>query len=1024
MTTIETFEHIIRRQKPAQLVPFLLQLPKNEVVAVRKKTRQLQRELEQFRDLGGGSWGRTSTPEQLLMLLLAGLRTYSRKEALSASFRIWELQPKDMPYFWAVLEHTRPDWLADFYALRADRNSWDRPSYALLRELENRQLLAHQPRLFAHALPGLVSELGTELSRLTPVPANATAAMAARLAADPVLLARDLPLLFDYDTFVDGQQGHVQPPMTQKDQLNALGQYAWQHWETRHPRQIVTWLDVLLELERTGHLQRADLLSRCLLALRRDFRRPLLTWFKNLFLGLQPTLAERLARQADLVDLLAHPLPLVVNFALDQLKDLWAHSDFASAPPLLYAESLLTRHDVKTGIRTLFGGLEKLLKREAGVAPTLAALASTALAHADAAVQERAAKLLKTLLSAPKPLLTAAEAADTIAGLCLYADLLAPAARALLLPYLPLEDDDSSFSDAVSYVPQTGFVADISAATAIAPVRDWHELLFLTGQLVQQRQPAEVERWLDGLLRLRGQFPADYARQLHPYLVQALPWVLQGKLEDETRAALLTFSFGNHNGQQELLLALLMSWYLGFPHLKVPQVSLSSAQYHHPDPLLRVEQQRLAAVEEALWAFAAPLPLLSTPTHSPHWVAPSVLVQKLLDYEAAGQEPNSADLCLALARTALSAPDDAATARNLLPRFRNADLRQLLTSFLGPPTPEVALPTTLPKPPQRRFSGRLAQLIPFLRNTAAPAASPDCTATLPWLWAVAARTRQPHAPLPALQHCATYPGVDMPWQPTWKIQQNSHTYKQTWNKEKPVVTEYWQELVVEVPTPQHKLPSGLLLYSLHASVAARNNYSLWATATDLPFLLTLLPNHPEPLYWHLIRIGCRTADKDTSSQDALRVVLHSLLQPGPAFTEAATLLLALSLTHAAPNCRAVALEVLLAAVDNGRLVPGALGTVLGQLLDTGFAPVQRLTDALAQARAISALVDDALRQLLDSLLPLLPAAPLRNTRKLIEAYADLQGRTRQAVPEAVQQNLRAWSSSATLKKATAGLLSA
>jgi hypothetical protein len=120
----------------------------------------------------------------------------------------------------------------------------------------------------------------------------------------------------------------------------------------------------------------------------------------------------------------------------------------------------------------------------------------------------------------------------------------------------------------------------------------------------------------------------------------------------------------------------------------------------------------------------------------------------------------------------------------------------------------------------------------------------------------------------------------------------------------------------------------------------------------------------------------------------------------------------------------VALEVLLAAVGNGRLVPGALGTVLGQLMTTGFAPVQRLTDALVQARAISALTDDALRQLLDSLLPLLPAAPLRNTRKLIEAYADLQGRTRQAVPEAVQQNLRAWSSSATLKKATTSLLSA
>ncbi|WBA41845.1 DUF6493 family protein [Hymenobacter canadensis] len=1000
MNTIETFERIARRGKLQDMVDFLLPLGKQDLLAVRQKTKVLYREMNNW-NLGNGRLPFERAP----LLFLAGVASYSRKEAATRAFDLpWNFhnsharqEPGQWELLVQILLHARPVWLTE-WLLRVTRSSpWQVIGYTRLRELAEAGLVEYDAWLFAQSLAQHLLAFSHDSRSQTQ---DLTPEIIYSLQADSTLLERDLPLLFDFDTMVD-----------------SAAIYRQQEAQT-------TWTTLMMRLADAGHLQRADLLSRSLMALRRDFRRPLLTWFKNLYLGLQPTLAERLDRQADLVDLLAHPLPLVVNFALDQLKDLWAHPGFAPAPPLLYAESLLTRHDIKTGIRALFGGLEKLLKREAGVAPTLAALASTALAHADATVQERAAKLLKTLLSATRPLLTAAEAADTIAGLCLYADLLAPAARTLLLPYLPLEDDDPSFSDAVSYVPQTGFVPDISAATAITPVRDWHELLFLTGQLVQQRQPAEVERWLDGLLRLRGQFPADYARQLHPYLVQALPWVLQGKSEEETRAGLLSFSFGNHNGQQELLLALLMSWYLGFPHLKVQQVPLSPAQYHHPDPLLRVEQQRLGAVEEALWAFAAPLPLLSTPTHAPHWVAPSVLVQKLLEYEAAGQEPNSADLCLALARTALASPDDAATARTLLPRFRNADLRQLLTSFLGPTTSEVALPATLPKPPQRRFSGRLAQLIPFLRNTAAPAASPDCTGALPWLWAVAARTRQPHATLPALQHCASYPGVDTPWHPTWKVQQNSHTYKQTWNKEKPEVTEYWQELVVDAPMPQHKLPSGLLLYSLHASVAARNNYSLWATATDLPFLLTLLPNHPEPLYWHLIRIGCRTAGKDTSSQDALRVVLHSLLLPGPAFTEAATLLLALSLTHAAPNCRAVALEVLLAATENSRLVPGALGTVLGQLLATGFAPVQRLTDALAQARAISALVDDAQRQLLDSLLPLLPAAPLRNTRKLIEAYADLQGRTRQAVPEAVQQNLRAWSSSTILKKATAGLLSA
>lgn len=1000
MNTIESFERIARRGKLQAMVDFLLPLGKPELLAVRQKTKELYCEMNNW------NLGNSRFPfDRASLLFLAGVASYSRKEAATRAFDLpWSFQndhsrqePGQWELLMQVLQHAQPVWLTE-WLLRVTRSSpWQVIGYTRLRELADAGLVEYDAWLFAQSLAQHLRTFNHDSRNQTQ---DLTPDVICFLQADATLLERDLPLLFDFDTMVD-----------------STAIYRQQEVQT-------TWSTLMIRLTESGYLKRADLLGRSLLATRRDFRRPLLTWFKNLFLGLNPTLAERLAHQTDLVDLLAHPLPLVVNFALDQLKDLWAHPDFAAAPLLLYAESLLTRHDIKTGIRSLFGGLEKLLKRDAAVAPTLAALASTALAHADAAIQERGAKLLKTLLSSPKPLLTATEAADTIAGLCLYADLLAPAARLLLTPYLPLEDDNSSSSAAVSYVPQNGFVPDISAATAIASVRDWHELLFLTGQVVQQRQPADVERWLDGLLRLRGAFPADYARQLHPYLVQALPWVLQNKSEEETRTALLSFSFGNHNGQQELLLALLMSWYLGFPHLKVPQVSLRPAQYHHPDPLLRVEQQRLAAVEEALWAFAAPLPLLSTPTHAPHWVAPSALVQKLLDYEAAGQEPNSADLCLALARTAVAAPDDVATARHLLPLFHSPDLRQLLTSFLGPPAAEVAWPTTLPKPPQRRFSGRLAQLIPFLRSTTPPASSPNCTAELPWLWAVAARTRQPHAPLPALQHYAQHPGVDVPWQPTWKIEQNSHTYKQLWNKAKPEVTECWQELVLDTAEPKQPLPSGLLLYSLHASVAAHNHYSLWATAADLPFLLTLLPNHPEPLYWHLIRIGCRTAGKDPSSQDAVRVVLHSLLQPGATYTEAATLLLALGLTHAAPGCRAVALEVLLAAIEAGRLAPVALGIVLGQLLAAEFVPVQRLTDGLAQARAINALVDDALRQLLDSLLPLLPAAPLRNTRKLIEAYADVQGRSRQTVPEPVQQKLRAWSNSAILKKATATLLSA
>jgi hypothetical protein len=184
----------------------------------------------------------------------------------------------------------------------------------------------------------------------------------------------------------------------------------------------------------------------------------------------------------------------------------------------------------------------------------------------------------------------------------------------------------------------------------------------------------------------------------------------------------------------------------------------------------------------------------------------------------------------------------------------------------------------------------------------------------------------------------------------------------------------------------------------------------------------MLPNNPAPLHWHLLRTACRTDDQGSEGRDLLQHALNSMLGPGPRFNEITSALLAVGLTHQAPVCRGVALEVLLSAVENGCLLPAPLGAALGKLLAAEFVPVQRLADNLAQARAISPTTDDALRQMLNELLPLLPVAPLRNTRKLIEAYADLQGRTRQTVPTAVQTRLREWSQSATLKKAVGSLV--
>jgi hypothetical protein len=999
-SVVETFDQLVRHRPLPELIDFLLHLDKPGQVAVRLQTKALYKETN--------DWRNSSSEAQKLRnrttaLFLAGLATYSKQEAMGRNFELpWGIDldnAKDnrgyKEHFMAVVHHARPTWLTDWLLRLTRTSSWGL-SYSLVRELEAAGLVTHDPWLAAQLL-------GNRLNRYTIADKERGQSRAThvltQLQADATLLARDLPLLFDYDTPADSAAIYLD--------------------KNREP---ITWLTLLPQLVASGHLERADLLTRCLLALRRDFRRPLLTWFKNLFLSFNPTPAERLARQSELTELLAHPLPLVVNFALDQLKDLWADPAFEPALLLRYADGLLARQDLKTGLKTLLTGFGKLLKVSPGLAPTLAPLYAAALAQADASVQERAAKGLVELLTAKKPLLSPAELADAAATIPTYADLLAPPARAVLAPWLAAGTSPAG-EEAVNYEPLTEFIPDISPATAIAPVADWHELLFLTGQVLRYDDPAAFERWLDGLLRLRGQFPAGYAQQLRPYLQQAFPWELRDQPEAQQARTLLHYQFGgSHAGQPDFIKALLASWFADFAQPRLLKVTLSEQPHNHPDPLLALERQRLAVAETRLHPASpyAALPLLSTPSHAPHWVAPTALVQRLLAHEAAGLLPDPADLALALARTAFAAPADAGAARLLLPQLGHADLRGLLGWFLSATAPTEALPTFGPSVQSivKSLADRLGKLLPF-RYHGLPVPLADA---LPWLWVVAARTRYPAAELPALRPLADYPGVAAPWQPGWRFEPRSRTDKFPWNKQQPEITTTWTELTVPTEHPGQRPPSPLALYALHARLHQDKQYYLWSLPASLPFLLTLFPNNPAPLHWHLLRTACRTDGTGSEARGVVEQVLTTLLVPGPRFAESTTVLLAVGLTHAAPTCRALALEVLLAAVAQRRLVPAALGATLGRLLGAGFVPVQRLAEGLAELRAIDPATDDALTQTLAALLPELPAEPPRNARKLLDAYADLLGRTRQPVPAPAQARLREWQASASLKKTIAMLL--
>ena len=881
----ETFEQLLAQQHLDHLVAFLLQLPKNEVVPVRKRALRLKKELEEYklRHLHSGKqeWSPPITPQQSFMLFLTGLATHSRTEALTRSFEMpWlltaDIAPRDQlekEAFWEVLRHSRPAWLAEWLQFITSS-----VSYPMLRQMEQEGLLEYHPSLFAHSVVLMLAFYSIR-HKSDEGTSGYEQQILRDFRADPVLLQRDLLLLFDFDTPVD-----------------STSTYTGRHQEP------VVWLTVLLQLAASGHLDRTDLLRRSLLALRRDFRRPLLTWFRQVFLALQPSVAERLTFQSELTELLPHPLPLVVNFALDQLKILWAEAGFDVAPALLYAEGLMMRQDLKTTLRSLLGVFGKLLKAQPTLAPTLARLAATALANADTGVQERAAKLLTEILGNPKPLLRPAETNEITDTIGLYADLLRPSIRITLVAYLALAAPGEV--ETAAYVLLDRFEPNLSPATAIEPVRDWHELLFLTGQVFAQGDPGARERWLAGLLHLRHQYPAGYAAQLLPYAVRLLPL-----LRDASPGQASAIIAGNgFSGLAGLSAAMLVGWMQGFTTARLPHVQLQDT-YYTADPLAAGEQQRWRAAEDHLRAGRS-LPLLSTPTHVPCWVSPTALVERLLAYQQARQHPSPADLVIALARSAYAHAASARAALLLLKQLEDKVLRDLLEWFFGD------APRPVPAPGKSGLQWLAQQPTP--QRTAMRASPATVAEALPELWAVAARTRYPEATIPELSAIADHPGVGAPWQPEWFFRQNSRTHPQTGNKNQPAeAIATGQELAVATRSQASGQPSALLLYSQHAYLPQQEHYYLWLLPHQLPTLLTLLPNHPASLHWHVVRVAYRTPEMGAESRDAMRAVLQTLLTAGPGFTESDSVVLALGLTHYAPACRALAFEVVVSRHRHG-----------------------------------------------------------------------------------------------------------
>lgn len=371
-----------------------------------------------------------------------------------------------------------------------------------------------------------------------------------------------------------------------------------------------TWRDVLLACAKDGRIARGRLLDACLDALGRGFPAYRSQWFVQLHEALGPTSGERATRVSRYRQLLSSAIPGTIAFALANFAAAKGRTALDAGELAALVPALL--HEAQKTVRLALDLLARTAAASKALAAPVVATMRVGLSHPGSVVQ------LATV-AALAPLLGAARAADASLGREIEATLpgLLPRARAALTKALGTLTESSAAAVPAPTVPVVAIDAPVT------PVRDAHELRQLAGQVLEDASdPMELERLLDGMLRLRGELLRDVS-------VRTLRRRAEAVFARDAEGSSLLRRAAAH-----LVLAGLAE--------RAPAWRPERAGVLLP----WTTRARLAA------ASPVPLPLLSLPTQSRGFVAAHVLVERVLEWQAAGVEPDDSDLALALLRLA------------------------------------------------------------------------------------------------------------------------------------------------------------------------------------------------------------------------------------------------------------------------------------------------------------------------------------------------------------------------------------
>ena len=353
--------------------------------------------------------------------------------------------------------------------------------------------------------------------------------------------------------------------------------------------------------------------------------------------GFTPTEEELLPSQHTLFALLTLDKSSLINFAMKCIAQISTDPDFdfqafADNFALCFTVSKIAKSQL-IGIEIL----EKYYQKQAPTNPDYREQLAVLFTVPDVKLQEKVASLLTTYFNQEG-------LPEVIAP---YRDYLKGKAKDLLQSLPSPNSSENSENSHSSHSSHTFHTA--RAARTLTP----EDLLFLLGDCLREPAAHTIDVFLEGLITLQDDFPADWAKSLSPYIKQLTKRV--DKEEIPTDAILLGVLRALVDRRP---LALDPKCSYTWEELCKKRKKLSEKEFeaYTQDYYLGNARQvlpflfRKGQIVIDFILQHCHLPLLSTPTHLPFYIEAEVLVDKILQYEVQGKSPDLDDLIVACNR--------------------------------------------------------------------------------------------------------------------------------------------------------------------------------------------------------------------------------------------------------------------------------------------------------------------------------------------------------------------------------------